>query len=495
MGQYIIALDQGTTSSRAIAFRKDLSLAGSSQLEFTQFYPKSGWVEHDPNEILITQKTVLNDLISKLKIKCKEVSAIGITNQRETTVIWDKNTGKPVYNAIVWQCRRTYSICENLKELGYASYIKERTGLVLDPYFSATKIKWILENVEGIKRKAENGDLLFGNIDSWLIWNLTNRELHITDYTNASRTMLFDINKLCWDSKILEILDIPACMLPEVKNSSEIYGNMFLDNFGEVPISGIAGDQQAALFGQTCFSPGDMKNTYGTGCFLLMNTGRKPIKSNNNLLTTIAIGIKDQIDYALEGSVFIGGASIQWLRDELKLIDDSKDSEYFALKVENTNGVYVVPAFSGLGTPYWDMYARGAIVGLSRGSNKNHIIRATLESIAYQSLDLINAMKSDADLETLEFKVDGGASMNYFLMQFQSDISGLEVLRPNITETTALGVAFLAGLAVGFWESKEEIKQKWELNKKFIPTISKSSREILYKNWKQAVKASRTFKI
>ena len=487
MKKYIIALDQGTTSSRAIAFDIHFNVKGISQLEFTQIYPKSGWVEHDPHEILVTQKSALTQLIAKLDISSSDIAAIGITNQRETTVVWDRTTGEPIYNAIVWQCRRSSQICEELRSQSLSDYINQTTGLVIDAYFSGTKIKWILENVEGARKKAENGDLIFGTIDSWLIWHLTEKKLHITDYTNASRTMLFDIHHLQWDEKILQTLDIPKSMLPTVKNSSEVYGEIILDTGHKIPISGIAGDQQAALFGQACYKKGDVKNTYGTGCFLLMHTGKKAIQSKSGLLTTIAVGLNHQIEYALEGSIFVGGASIQWLRDELKLIQDSEDSEYFASKVQDSGGVYVVPAFVGLGAPYWDMYARGTIIGITRGTNRNHIVRATTESIAYQSKDLIHAMQNDSTIEINRLKVDGGASRNNFLMQFQSDILGVEVERPQIVETTALGAACLAGLAVGFWKNKIEIEEKWQLNRKFIPKISNEKRNKLYKNWQKAV--------
>ncbi len=487
--KYIIALDQGTTSSRAVVFDKNGSLVGVSQKEFRQIYPEAGWVEHDPLEIWASQSSVLTEVIAKLGIENNEVAGIGITNQRETTVVWDKNNGEPVCNAIVWQCRRTANICDELKERGLEEYVRHNTGLVIDAYFSGTKIKWILDNVDGARERAERGELLFGTVDTWLIWKLTNGKVHITDYTNASRTMLFNIRELKWDEKMLEELDIPKSMLPDVKNSSEVYGEVNLGGV-RVPISGAAGDQQAALFGQACFEKGEAKNTYGTGCFLLMNTGKKAVESQNGLLTTIAIGIDNKIEYALEGTVFVGGAAIQWLRDELRLINDAKDTEYFATKVKDSNGVYVVPAFVGLGSPYWDMYARGAILGLTRGANRNHIIRATLESIAYQSRDLIDAMREDSGIELTALKVDGGAVNNNFLMQFQSDILGKEVLRPEVTETTALGAAYLAGLAVGFWKNKNEIKDRWRIDKKFTPNIEKEYREELYKGWKKAVSRS-----
>jgi glycerol kinase len=487
--KYVIALDAGTTSNRAIIFDREENIIAVAQREFTQIYPKAGWVEHDPMEIWATQSSVLTEVMAKANIKSEEIAAIGITNQRETTIVWDKNTGEPIYNAIVWQCRRTASICEKLKKDGHEEYIREATGLVVDAYFSGTKVKWILDNVEGAREKVKNGDLLFGTVDTWLVWKLTQGEVHVTDYTNASRTLLFNIKELKWDEKILDILDIPFEMLPEVKNSSEIYGHTDLGGINDIkiPIAGIAGDQQAALFGQACFSKGEAKNTYGTGCFLLMNTGEKAVESKNGLLTTIAIGIDNKVEYALEGSIFIGGAVIQWLRDELKLINDAADTEYFAKKVKDSNGAYVVPAFVGLGSPYWDMYARGTIVGLTRGVNRNHIIRAALESIAYQSRDLIEAMEEDSKIELKALKVDGGAVKNNFLMQFQSDILGTTVLRPEVTETTALGAAYLAGLAVGFWKDKEEISSKWRLDREFNPELEEEKKEKLYKGWKKAV--------
>ncbi|WP_297419845.1 glycerol kinase GlpK [Clostridium sp.] len=491
MKKYIIALDQGTTSSRAIVFDKEQNIFGVSQKEFTQIYPNQGWVEHNPLEIWASQYGVLQEVIAKTNITQEEVAAIGITNQRETTIVWDKNTGEPVYNAIVWQCRRTASIIEELKkDKEFGEYVKESTGLLLDAYFSATKVKWILDNVEGARERAEKGELLFGTVDTWLVWKLTNGRVHVTDYTNASRTMLYNIKELKWDERILEKLNIPKLMLPEVKNSSEVYGYTNLGGTGgvRVPIAGMAGDQQCALFGQTCFEEGSVKNTYGTGCFLLMNTGEKMILSKNGLVTTIAIGIDGKVQYALEGSVFVGGAVIQWIRDELKLVNDAADTEYFASKVEDNGGVYVVPAFTGLGAPYWDMYARGAIFGLTRGANRNHIIRAALESIAYQSKDLIDAMQEDTGCTLTRLKVDGGASRNNLLMQFQADITGSEVVRPIITETTALGAAYLAGLAVGFWESKEEIANKWAVSQSYFPNLSEDKKEKLYKGWKKAVK-------
>lgn len=487
--KYIVALDQGTTSSRAIIFDHDQNIISTSQKEFTQIYPKEGWVEHDPMEIWATQYGVLQEAMAKKSISPDDIAAIGITNQRETTIIWDKNTGKPVHNAIVWQCRRTASICDSLKETdGFEDYVRQNTGLVIDAYFSATKIKWILDNVEGAREKAERGDLLFGTVDTWLLWNLTNREVFVTDYTNASRTMLFNIKTLRWDEKILEMLDIPASMLPQVKNSSQVYGYAGLGQKGrKVPVAGIAGDQQAALFGQACFEQGQAKNTYGTGCFILMNTGEKFVKSSNGLLTTIAIGIDDRVTYALEGSVFIAGAVVQWLRDELRLIDSASETERLAQSVSDSGGVYLVPAFTGLGAPHWDMYARGIITGITRGTGRSHIVRAALESIAYQTRDVLDAMMQDTGINLKSLKVDGGASQNNFLMQFQSDILGKEVDRPVVTETTALGAAYLAGLATGFWKSRDEIAQKWSMDRKFMPVMNIDEREARYSKWKKAV--------
>lgn len=488
MKKYILSLDEGTTSARAILFNKKGEPVSVVQHEFTQIYPKEGFVEHNPLEIYSAQYSALTEAIAKIGAEPSEIAAVGITNQRETTIIWDKNTGKPIYNAIVWQCRRTSQICEKLKENGYSDYIKKTTGLTLDAYFSATKIKWILDNVENAREKAEKGDLLFGTVDTWLIWKLSGGKIHITDYTNASRTMLFDINKLCWDKKLLEILDIPECILPEVKSSSEIYGEVNI--LGEsIPISGIAGDQQAALFGQRCFNKGDIKNTYGTGCFLLMNTAERIIESKNGLITTVgAFTENEKPQYVLEGSVFVGGAVIQWLRDELGLISKSSESEKYAQSVKDNGGVYIVPAFAGLGAPYWDMYARGTVTGLTRGSNKNHIIRAALESIAYQTNDLIVAMKNDSNFKFSSIKADGGASANGFLMQFQADISNLEIKVPVCTEATALGAAFLAGLAVGFWESKEELLSLSNLQEEYFSAISESKRNDLLRGWNNAVK-------
>ena len=490
--KYVIALDQGTTSSRAIIFDRDGQIVKVAQSEFTQYYPKPGWVEHDPMEIWGTQSGVLRQALESAGIRPQEIAAIGITNQRETTVVWDKNTGKPIYNAIVWQCRRTANICDELKARGLEDYVRENTGLVIDAYFSGTKIKWILDNVEGAREKAERGELLFGNIDTWLIWNLTRGKVHVTDYSNASRTMIFNIKELKWDERMLEELKIPASMLPEVRPSSEIYGVTDPQTLGgaEIPIAGIAGDQQAALFGQACFQAGMAKNTYGTGCFMLMNTGEEAVTSKNGLLTTIAWGVDGKVEYALEGSIFVAGAVVQWLRDELKIIHDAKDSEYFATQVEDNNGVYLVPAFVGLGAPYWDMYARGTIVGLTRGANRNHIIRAALESIAYQTRDVLEAMQEDSVIDLQALRVDGGAVANDFLMQFQSDILGVPVHRPEVIETTALGAAYLAGLAVGFWSGKDEISKKWNVNRIFEVEMEEERREELYKGWKRAVERS-----
>lgn len=489
--KYLIALDQGTTSSRAIVFDSEQKIVGVAQKEFRQIYPKEGWVEHDPMEIWSSQSGVLAEVIARTGISQHDIIGLGITNQRETTIIWDKHTGKPVYNAIVWQCRRTAKICDELKKIdGLEEYVRENTGLLIDAYFSGTKIKWILDNVEGAREKAEKGDLLFGTVDTWLIWKLTNGKVHATDYTNASRTMIYNIKNLEWDEKLLKVLGIPKSMLPEVKDSSGTFGYANLGGKGghRIPIAGVAGDQQAALFGQACFNTGDSKNTYGTGCFLLMNTGEKIVRSKNGLVTTIAIGLDGKVQYALEGSIFIGGASVQWLRDELKLVSEAGDTEYFARKVKDNGGVYVVPAFVGLGAPYWDMYARGAILGLTRGANKNHIIRATLESIAYQTRDVLEAMQEDSGIQLNELKVDGGAAANNFLMEFQADILDAQVRRPVTLETTALGAAYLAGLAVGFWESKDEITSQWKLDKEFLPNMSTEERNEKYKGWKKAVK-------
>lgn len=493
MSKYILALDQGTTSSRAIIFGNDGKIVSVAQKEFTQIYPKAGWVEHDPMEIWGTQSGVAREAMDKIGIGADDIAAIGITNQRETTVVWERSTGKPIYNAIVWQCRRTAPICDELKAKGLAETIRNKTGLVVDAYFSGTKVKWILDNVEGARERAKNGELCFGNIDTWLIWNLTKGKVHVTDYSNASRTMLFNIHELAWDKEILEELDIPEAMLPEAKASSFVYGETDKEIFGaEIPIAGAAGDQQAALFGQACYKPGMAKNTYGTGCFMLMNTGEKAVTSSNGLLTTIAWGLNGKVEYALEGSIFIAGASVQWLRDELKIIDNAAASEEMAAAVVDTNGVYVVPAFVGLGAPYWDMYARGSILGLTRGANRNHIVRATLESIAYQTRDVLEAMQEDSKINLQALKVDGGAVANNFLMQFQADILGVPIYRPEVTETTALGAAYLAGLAVGFWDSKDEIAEKWNVDRVFEPVMDSSLRDKKYTGWKKAV--SRTLK-
>ena len=484
--KYILALDQGTTSSRAIIFDKDQKIVAMAQKEFTQHYPKEGWVEHDAVEIYSSQYGVMIEAIVKSGINVEEIAGIGITNQRETTVLWEKSTGRPVYNAIVWQCRRTADICDGLVARGLDKYIKESTGLVVDAYFSGTKIKWILDNVDGVREKAEKGEILFGTVDSWLVYKLTNGKVHVTDYTNASRTMLFNIHTLEWDKKLLEELDIPQSILPQVLPSSHIYG--YADIMGvQVPISGIAGDQQAALFGQRCFNKGDAKNTYGTGCFLLMNTGTTPYESNSGLVTTIAVGIDGKVEYALEGSVFVGGAVIQWLRDEMRFLAESRDAEYYAQKVSDTGGVYLIPAFTGLGAPYWDMYARGAIVGITRGTKREHIIRAAQESIAYQSMDLVKAMENDTGMKLTVLNADGGASRDAFLMQFQADILNKKVQRPIVKETTALGAAYLAGLATGLWNSREELKTGDWCDTVFEPDMDNEKREKLVKGWHKAV--------
>lgn len=492
MKKYILSLDEGTTSARAILFDKSGNAVSTAQHEFTQIYPQSSYVEHNPLEIYSAQYSSLIEAITKIDANPNEIAAIGITNQRETVVVWDKNTGEPVYNAIVWQCRRTAEFCDELKSQGLEDYIAKTTGLKIDAYFSGTKIKWILDNVKGARKKAEKGDLLFGTIDTWLIWKLSNGKIHVTDYTNASRTMFFDIHKLCWDKKLLEILTIPESMLPTVKSSSEIYGHVNIMG-ANIAVSGIAGDQQAALFGQRCFSEGSVKNTYGTGCFLLMNTGETAFESKNGLLTTIAASADGKVQYALEGSVFVGGAVVQWLRDELKLISSSSESEKYALKVKDTNGVYIVPAFAGLGAPYWDMYARGTICGLTRGSNKNHIIRAALESIAYQTNDLLQALKNNTGLPINTIRADGGASQNKFLMQFQADISNTEVCCPLNAEATALGAAYLAGLAVGFWKDLNEIKAIGTSEMLYCPSMNDNNRNKQIKGWQNAVKAAKAF--
>ena len=489
MEEYILALDQGTTSSRAILFDRQQNIVGISQKEFTQHYPKEGWVEHDPMEIYSSQYAVMMEVIAQSNVDIKQIKGIGITNQRETTILWDAKTGRPVYNAIVWQCRRTADIVDRLKQQGLGEHIREVTGLVPDAYFSATKIAWILDHVEGARERAKRGEILFGTVDSWLIWKLTGGKAHVTDMTNASRTMLFNIRTLEWDEKLLQALDIPRAMLPQVKSSSEIYGYTTIQG-EQIPIAGIAGDQQAALFGQCCFEEGQAKNTYGTGCFLLMNTGEKPCVSENGLITTIAIGLNGKVQYALEGSVFVGGAVIQWIRDEMRFITESKDAEYYAQKVEDTGGVYLVPAFTGLGAPHWDMYARGCIIGITRGTRREHIIRAAQESIAYQSYDLVRAMERDTGVKMRELKVDGGASRDRFLMQFQADILDCEVRRPMIRETTALGAAYLAGLAVGVWKDKEEIRSLWNCDVTFVSQMQEQKREQLLHGWHKAVERS-----
>ncbi|NLU33308.1 MAG: glycerol kinase GlpK [Clostridiaceae bacterium] len=486
MSQYIISLDQGTTSSRAIIFDENQNIVSIAQKEFNQIYPQPGWVEHNPMEIYSTQYSVMSEVLAHSGLSARDIAAIGITNQRETTIVWNKETGRPVYNAIVWQCRRTAPICEELKAKGYSEMIKAKTGLLIDAYFSGTKIKWILDNVEGARELAKQGKLLFGTVDSWLIWKLTDGRVHVTDYTNASRTMLFNIKDLCWDEEICDLLGIPMSMLPRVCTSSEVYGFVEFGN-ARIPIAGCAGDQQAALFGQACFAAGEAKNTYGTGCFLLMNTGEELCYSDHGLLTTIAASHGEKVNYAMEGSVFVGGAVIQWIRDELRLIQDAKDSEYFANKVRDNGGVYIVPAFTGLGAPHWDMYARGAILGLTRGSNRAHIIRAALESIAYQSRDVIDAMEQDTGIKLRALKVDGGACANNFLMQFQSDICQTVISRPVIRETTALGAAYLAGLAVGVWNSTEEIRRTWTLDREFSPMMPHEECCRYLEGWRKAV--------
>ena len=490
MGSYILALDQGTTSSRVILFDREQNILGISQREFTQIYPQEGWVEHDAMEIWSSQYSVMMEVIAQSGIDPADIAGIGITNQRETTILWDRETGRPICNAIVWQCRRTAGIVDQLLADGYGEHIRETTGLVPDAYFSATKIKWMLDHVEGARARAERGEILFGTVDSWLVWKLTGGAVHVTDYTNASRTMLYDIHKLDWDDTLLQALDIPRAMLPEVRSSSEIYGYTEIQGV-KVPIAGMAGDQQAALFGQTCFAPGDAKNTYGTGCFLLMNTGDTPVASKNGLITTIAIGLEGKVQYALEGSVFVGGAVIQWLRDELGFFSESRDAEYYAQKVADTGGVYLVPAFTGLGAPYWDMYARGAILGITRGTKREHIIRAAQESIAYQVADLVQAMEADTGMPLNWLKADGGASRDRFLMQFQADILAKEVRRPAIRETTALGAAYLAGLATGVWKDQEEIKRLWMCETTFAPDMEQARREKLVSGWHKAVGRSR----
>lgn len=489
MAKYVMALDAGTTSNRSILFNEKGEICSVAQREFTQHFPKPGWVEHDADEIWGSMLGVAVEAMNKIGASASDIAAIGITNQRETAIVWDKNTGEPVYRAIVWQCRRTSEYCDSLKEKGLTEKFREKTGLVIDAYFSGTKVRWILENVPGAREKAQGGDLLFGTVETWLIWKLTGGAVHVTDYSNASRTMLFNINTLQWDEEILKELDIPFSMLPEVKPSSCIYGTAdprFLG--GSIPIAGAAGDQQAALFGQTCFNPGEAKNTYGTGCFLLMNTGEKPVFSKNGLVTTIAWGLDGKVNYALEGSIFVAGAAIQWLRDELRIIDSAADSEYMAKKVKDTNGCYVVPAFTGLGAPHWDQYARGTIVGITRGVNKYHIIRATLESLAYQVNDVLEAMKADSGIDLAALKADGGASANDFLMQTQADIIKAPVNRPRCVETTAMGAAYLAGLAVGYWSDKEDVRKNWAIDRTFRPSLDEEERMKRVKGWNKAVK-------
>ena len=489
MAKYIMALDQGTTSSRCILFDKAGNICSMAQKEFEQIYPRPGWVEHNPMEIWSSQYAVISEAMALLGAKAKDIAGIGITNQRETTIVWDKETGEPVYNAIVWQCRRTAKDVKALIRDGYGEVIKAKTGLVPDAYFSATKIAWILNNVEGARKRAEEGKLLFGTVDTWLIWKLTGGAIHVTDYTNASRTMLFNIHTLEWDKELLEKFRIPESMLPEVHNSSEIYGYTDERLFGgSIPVAGVAGDQQAALFGQCCFEPGDTKNTYGTGCFLLMNTGDRAVYSEHGLLTTIAIGLNGKVQYALEGSVFVAGAAIKWLRDEMKLIEKAGDTERIALSVKDSNGVYVVPAFTGLGAPYWDAYARGAILGLTRGTTREHIVRATVESLAYETYDVLKAMESDSGISLKQLRVDGGASANNFLMQFQADLLSGEIIRPVVTETTALGAAYLAGLAVGYYDDIEEIKSNWSVERAFTSEIDEEMRRMRLSGWETAVK-------
>ena len=491
MAKYVMALDAGTTSNRCILFNEKGEMCSVAQKEFTQFFPKPGWVEHDADEIWATQYEVAKQAMENVGATAADIAAIGITNQRETTIVWDKATGEPVHHAIVWQCRRTAEYCDSLKDKGLVDKIREKTGLVIDAYFSGTKIRWILENVPGARQRAEAGELLFGTVETWLIWKLTKGKVHVTDYSNASRTMLFNINTLQWDDEILAELNIPKCMLPEAKPSSCVYGEADPSYLGgPIPIAGAAGDQQSALFGQTCFNAGEAKNTYGTGCFLLMNTGEKPIFSKNGLVTTIAWGLDGKVNYALEGSVFVAGASIQWLRDQLRVVDTAPDSEYMATRVKDTAGCYVVPAFTGLGAPYWDQYARGVIVGLTRGCNKYHIVRATVESLAYQVNDVLQAMKADSGIDLAALNVDGGASANNFLMQTQADISGCPVNRPSCVETTAMGAAYLAGIAVGYWKDKEDVIANTSLDRTFTPAISAEERETRIKGWKKAVKCS-----
>ncbi|MET0960986.1 MAG: glycerol kinase GlpK [Psychrobacillus psychrotolerans] len=496
MEKYILALDQGTTSSRAILFDKEGTIFHTSQQEFTQYFPKPGWVEHNADEIWSSILAVIAGVLTDKNIKAEQIAGIGITNQRETAVVWDKNTGKPIYNAIVWQSRQTAEICEQLKSQGLSDKFRDKTGLLIDAYFSGTKVKWILDNVEGAREKAENGDLLFGTIDTWLIWKLSGGKRHVTDYSNASRTLMYNIYELTWDEELLQILGVPDSMLPEVCSSSEIYAHTSEESFfgHEAPIAGIAGDQQAALFGQACFESGMVKNTYGTGCFMLMNTGEKAVKSDHGLLTTIAWGIDGKVEYALEGSIFVAGSAVQWLRDGLRMFRDSAESERYAERVDTTDGVYVVPAFVGLGAPYWDSDVRGAVFGLTRGTSKEHFVRATLESLAYQTKDVLDAMEADSGISLKTLRVDGGAVKNDFLMQFQSDILDVQVDRPIVNETTALGAAYLAGLAVGYWENRNEISEKWKNDKSFQPIMEEEKRGELYGGWQKAVKAAMAFK-
>ncbi|MBE7099200.1 glycerol kinase GlpK [Bacillus cereus] len=496
MKKYILSLDQGTTSSRAILFNKKGEIVHSAQKEFTQHFPKPGWVEHNAQEIWGSILAVIATCLSEADVKPEQIAGIGITNQRETAVVWDKTTGKPIYNAIVWQSRQTVEICDELKEKGYSEMVREKTGLLIDAYFSGTKVKWILDNVEGAREKAENGDLLFGTIDTWLVWKLSGGKAHVTDYSNASRTLMFNIHDLQWDDELLDMLTVPKSMLPEVRPSSEIYGETIdYHFFGQnVPIAGVAGDQQAALFGQACFGEGMAKNTYGTGCFMLMNTGEKAVASEHGLLTTIAWGIDGKVNYALEGSIFVAGSAIQWLRDGMRMFKDASESEVYASRVASTDGVYVVPAFVGLGTPYWDSEVRGAMFGVTRGTTKEHFIRATLESLAYQTKDVLCAMEADSGIELKTLRVDGGAVKNNFLMKFQSDILDVPVERPVINETTALGAAYLAGLAVGYWKNQDEIKEQWHMDKRFEPTMEAETSEELYAGWKKAIEATKAFK-
>ncbi|WP_137743630.1 glycerol kinase GlpK [Robertmurraya siralis] len=496
MEKFILSLDQGTTSSRAILFNKNGEIHYTSQKEFTQHFPNPGWVEHDANEIWGSILAVIAGALSESNVKPEQIAGIGITNQRETTVVCDKETGTPIYNAIVWQSRQTSDICEDLKEKGYVDLFRQKTGLLIDAYFSGTKVKWILDHVEGARERAERGELLFGTIDTWLIWKLSGGRAHVTDYSNASRTLMYNIHELKWDEELLEILDVPKAMLPEVRPSSEVYGYTIDYHFfgKEVPIAGAAGDQQAALFGQACFESGMAKNTYGTGCFMLMNTGEKAVQSEHGLLTTIAWGLNGKVEYALEGSIFVAGSAIQWLRDGLRMLKNAKDSEEYATKVASTDGVYVVPAFVGLGTPYWDSDVRGAVFGLTRGTSKEHFVRATLESLAYQTKDVLSAMEADSGIVLKKLRVDGGAVKNNFLMDFQSDLLNVSVERPIVNETTALGAAYLAGLAVGYWESQEEIAKQWAVDRKFEPTMEEENRAELYDGWKKAVKAAMIFK-